>query len=249
MWRKGFPVQQYLFSVIIPASNEEKFLPGTIGAIRRAEAALGQPVEIVVGDNMSTDATAAVAESLGARVAPITERNISAVRNGAAEAASGKYLVFCDADDHLSEGMLVEIKRAMETGSFVGGGAADTRYDRKSLGLFLTHDIMISLPLRLSGLSMFLFFTSKEDYHAMGGFNEAYLSAEDLEFAKRMKRHGKKTGRRYCNLKTAYLVKSSRKFDEYGDWAVFRHPITFIRASLRDPKVVYELWYKPRRDS
>lgn len=242
-------MQPFLFSVIIPAYNEQKYLPATIGAIRRAEAVLGQPVEVIVGDNMSTDGTAAVAGELGAKVVPVTQRNISAVRNCAAAEASGKYLVFCDADDHISEGMLLEIQRAMEAGTFVGGGAADTRYDRRSLGLYLTHNVMISLPLRLSGLSMFLFFTSKEDYVAMGGFNEAYLSAEDLEFAKRMKRHGKQTGRKYCNLKTAHLVKSSRKFDEYGDWAVFRHPISFIRASLRDPKVVYELWYKPRRDS
>ena len=242
-------MQQCMFSVIIPAYNEQKYLPGTIGAIRRAEAALGHPVEIVVGDNMSTDGTAAVARDLGAKVVPVTQRNISAVRNTAAAAASGKYLVFCDADDHLSEGMLVEIQRAMETGRFVGGGAADTRYDRKSLGLFLTHNIMISLPLRMQGLSMFLFFTAKEDYFAMGGFNEAYLAAEDLEFAKRLKRHGRQSGRKYCNIKSACLVKSSRKFDEYGDWAVVRHPIAFLRASLRDPKVVYELWYKPRRDS
>jgi len=242
-------LQQPLFSVIIPAYNERKYLPGTIAAIRRAEAALGEPVEIVVGDNMSTDGTAAVAEELGARVAPVTVRNISAVRNTAAAAATGKYLVFCDADDHMSEQMLVEIRKAMETGRFVGGGAADTRYDRKSWGLFLTHDVMISLPLRLQGLSMFLFFTSKEDFTAMGGFNEDYLAAEDLEFAKRLKRHGRQSGRRYANIRTAHLVKSSRKFDEYGDWAVFRHPIAFLRASLRDPKVVYELWYKPRRDS
>lgn len=242
-------MQQCMFSVIIPAYNEQKYLPGTIGAIRRAEAALGHPVEIVVGDNMSTDGTAAVARDLGAKVVPVTQRNISAVRNTAAAAASGKYLVFCDADDHLSEGMLLEIQRAMETGRFVGGGAADTRYDRKSLGLFLTHNIMISLPLRMQGLSMFLFFTTKEDYVALGGFNEAYLAAEDLEFAKRLKRHGRQSGRKYCNIKSACLVKSSRKFDEYGDWAVFRHPIAFLRASLRDPKVVYELWYKPRRDS
>jgi hypothetical protein len=163
--------------------------------------------------------------------------------------ASGTYLVFCDADDQMSEGMLREIHQAMATGTYVGGGVADTRYDRKSLGLYLTHHLMINGSLRLNRLSMFLFYTSKEDYLAMGGFNEAYLAAEDLEFAKRLKRHGKKTGRKYCNLRTAHLVKSSRKFDEYGDWAVFRHPIAFIRASLRDPKVVHELWYKPRRDS
>ena len=85
---------------------------------------------------MSTDGTAAVARELGAKVVLVTQRNISALRNCAATEALGKYLVFCDADDHMSEGMLLEIKRVMKMGNFVGGGAADTRYDRKSFGLF-----------------------------------------------------------------------------------------------------------------
>ncbi len=238
-----------IFSVIIPAYNEEKYLPGTIGAIRKAEEAFGKPVEVVVGDNMSTDKTADVARELGAKVVTVTKRNISAVRNGAAAAATGKYLVFCDADDTISENMFIEILRHMETGRYVGGGTTDTRYDRKSLGLFMTHHVILKTSLRLSRLSMFLFYTSHEDYDAIGGFNEEFLAAEDTDFALRLRKHGKTTGRAYCNLKTAYLVKSARKFDEYGDWAVFRHPITFIRASLRDPKVVHELWYKPRRDS
>ena len=80
-------MQPYLFSVIIPAYNEEKYLAADIGAIRRAEATLGAPVEMVVGDTMIT---AAMAESLGAHVARISERNISAVRNGAGDTRQGK---------------------------------------------------------------------------------------------------------------------------------------------------------------
>lgn len=56
------------FSVIVPAYNEEAYLPRCLAAIRKAEEKLGEPVEIVVGDNLSTDGTARVAAEFGARM-------------------------------------------------------------------------------------------------------------------------------------------------------------------------------------
>ena len=234
------------FSVIIPAFDEEKFLPKTMEAIRKAEKFLGEDVQIVVGDNMSNDNTREVAESLGAKVIKVEQRCISTVRNLAAVQASGTYLVFCDADDCISEDAFVHIKAAMETGKWIGGGIRDTRYDRKSFGITLTHGF-VKHSLSLTGLSMFLFYTSKETFDAIGGFNEELLSTEDFDFARKMKKYGKTLGKRYCNLKHGYLVKSSRKFDEYGDYMIFKRPLYFVRACFNDPKVVYELWYKPRR--
>jgi len=52
----------------------------------------------VIVDNASTDGTAQVASALGARVVPEHVRNIAAVRNTGAAAASGRYLFFADAD-------------------------------------------------------------------------------------------------------------------------------------------------------
>lgn len=52
-------------SVVIPARNEEAYLPSAL------EAVLAQtlpPFEVIVVDNASTDRTREVAEALGARV-------------------------------------------------------------------------------------------------------------------------------------------------------------------------------------
>lgn len=98
------------FSLVIPAYNEEKFLTRTIAAIRRAETMLGESVEIIVSDNLSTDRTAEVARELGAVAVQQDIRCIGAVRNRGAEAATGEYIVFVDADDVMSENMLVEIR-------------------------------------------------------------------------------------------------------------------------------------------
>jgi glycosyltransferase involved in cell wall biosynthesis len=234
------------FSVVIPAFNEARYLPDTLGAIRRAAEALGEEVEVIVADNMSTDGTDAVARELGARVVPVEIRCISAVRNQAAAVATGRYLVFVDADDHVSENMFIAIKQAMDSGRYIGGGVANVRYDRNSLGIRVTHGL-INAGVTLSGLSMFLFYTTPEAFQAVGGFNEDLLSTEDYDFAQRLRKLGRERGLKYKNLRTAQLVKSSRKFSEYGDWSLFRHPLIFAKAVMNDRETAYELWYRPRR--
>jgi glycosyltransferase involved in cell wall biosynthesis len=235
-----------LFSVVIPAYNEEHFLPHTLGAVQRAAVQLGEPVEIIVADNCSTDATADVARSHGATVVTVTTRCISTVRNQGAAAATGRYLVFVDADDQMSENLLVEVRKVMESGRYVGGGVARTQYDRQSWGIRITHGF-VQFGLSFTGLSMFLFYLSADDFRTLGGFDEKLLSTEDFDFAKRLRALGRARGLRYKNLRSAWLIKSSRKFKEYGDWMFLRHPVLSIKAAMNNPEVAHELWYKPRR--
>jgi glycosyltransferase involved in cell wall biosynthesis len=234
------------FSVIVPAFNEEAYLSRSLGAIRQAEAKLGESVEIIVGDNMSTDGTARVAEEFGARVVQVEKKCISSVRNQAAAAAAGKFLVFTDADNEMSENMFVELEKVLESGEYIGGGLINAHYERRSLPLNLIQFIILS-NLRLCGVSMFMFYVPADLFQEMGGFNEDLLANEDMEFAMRLKRLGKERELRFCNLKSANVVLSARKFDEYGDWAILRHPIMFVKAFLNNPEATYEIWYRPRR--
>ena len=62
---------QVLVSIVIPAFNEEKYLPGTLRAAHKACAVFDQAgwaSEIVVCDNNSTDQTASVARASGVQV-------------------------------------------------------------------------------------------------------------------------------------------------------------------------------------
>lgn len=238
---------QPVFSVIVPAYNEEDYLPATLAAIGNASQRLGEPVEVIVADNLSTDHTREVAEDLGARVIAVPVKCISAVRNQAANAATGKYLVFQDADNRMSADLLLEIKHVMDTGRYVGGGIVNARYDRDSIGLRMTHGL-VKLGLALSGVAMFLFYTTPAHFRAIRGFDERLLSTEDHDFARRLRRYGKTVGLRYMNLRKGELLLSARKFDEYGDWAVLRRPAIFLKACLNNPAAAYELWYKPRRE-
>lgn len=84
-----------LVSVVIPAFNEEKYLPIIITSLKHQSYG---NIEIVVSDNASTDKTAEVARKMGAKVVYVPEKNLSIVRNRGAEAASGEILLFIDAD-------------------------------------------------------------------------------------------------------------------------------------------------------
>ena len=78
------------FSVIIPAYNEEKFLPRLLNSIKVAAANYSggrDQVEVIVANNESTDRTAEVATAHGARVVTVQKRRIAAARNCSARAA------------------------------------------------------------------------------------------------------------------------------------------------------------------
>ena len=90
---------QVLVSIVIPAFNEEKYLPGTLRAAHKACAVFDQAgwaSEIVVCDNNSTDQPASVARASGVQVVFESFNQIAASRNAAGNAARGDWLVFVE---------------------------------------------------------------------------------------------------------------------------------------------------------
>ena len=92
-----------------------------------------------------------------------------------------------------------------------------------------------------------MFYTTPEAFRAIGGFNEKRYAIEDADFGFRLRRYGRKLGLRYKNLWSARVTTSARKFDEYGDWFIFRRPFMVLRALLNDRHVAHEIWYRRRR--
>ena len=72
-------------SLVVPAYNEADYLPALLAsvAIARMRSSRG-PVEVIVADNASSDATARVAADAGCRVVHVARRSIAAARNGGA---------------------------------------------------------------------------------------------------------------------------------------------------------------------
>ena len=70
------------YSIIIPAYNEEDYLPLTLENVKDAMASIsGYSGEIIVTDNNSTDRTSEVASDYGARVVFQQHRQIALSRN------------------------------------------------------------------------------------------------------------------------------------------------------------------------
>ncbi|MGO8689296.1 MAG: glycosyltransferase [Thermoguttaceae bacterium] len=217
------------FSILIPARNEEKYLPGCLESIRTAAAALPAAVEIVVALNRCTDRTEEIALAAGAKIVRDDSRCMARIRNAAARAARGEVIVTIDADSRMSGNMLLEIDRLMRTGRYIGGGVLILP-ERWSLGILLTVlMLMLAMATVWRRVSAGLFWCLREDFQAVGGFNEELASLEDLDFAKRLKAHGKRQGKRFKTITKAHIVTSCRKFDIFGDWYLLLHPLLVRR--------------------
>ena len=228
------------FSIVIPARNEEKYLPECVEAISRAKK--DYQLEIIVVVNRSTDKTEELARELSCRVTHSEAKNLSSIRNKGAELASGKYLITIDADSRMSEGMLVEIDKELSSEKYVGGGVLMFP-ERWSLGIILTGVMLLPVALR-DLISGGLFFTKLDYFRAVGGFNEELVSAEDIDFARRLKAYGKTKGLKFKNLWRAHIVTSCRKFDRFGDWYFVLRPWLIWKGLRgRDRALADKVWY------
>jgi glycosyltransferase involved in cell wall biosynthesis len=86
-------------SVVIPCLNEADTLATCIRKAQRAMAEHGIDGEVVVADNGSTDGSIGIAESLGARIIPVSARGYGSALMGGIAAARGRYVLMGDADD------------------------------------------------------------------------------------------------------------------------------------------------------
>lgn len=90
-----------LVSVIIPAYNAARWLPGTLGSVIEQTH---QDMEIIVVNDGSTDRTACIVDDYARKDRRVhllnqPNRERSAARNAGMRAAQGEYVAFLDADD------------------------------------------------------------------------------------------------------------------------------------------------------
>src|SRR6185312_1998528 len=108
--------------VVIPAHNRAQQLPRCLASVwsQRPHG----PREVIVVDDNSTDDTARVAESLGARVIRHSEnRGAAAARNTAIAAAESDWLAFLDSDDEWLPHHLAHLWEIKGEHALVGGAA------------------------------------------------------------------------------------------------------------------------------
>lgn len=230
-------------SFIVPAYNEERLLGRTLRAIDDAARALGEPVETIVVDDASTDRTAAVAREHGARVVPVSCRQIAATRNAGAREARADILIFVDADTLVSESAVGAAIAALRGGA-VGGGCA-FRFDGP-LPIYGRVLGALAVPLyRAVGLASGCFlFCTREAFAAVGGFDETLFGAEEMAMSQALRRHG-----RFVILRE-FVTTSGRKLRAYSGREVSSILLRMAVAGRRSvrQRERLDIWYGERRE-
>ena len=229
-----------LVSFVVPAHNEESLLAATLFAINAAATACAIEYEIVVADDASTDRTAHVAASVGARVVPVQHRQIAATRNSGARASNGEVLVFVDADTLINKEVLRAALDTVARGA-IGGGAA-VRFDGRVP--FYARALLPAMTAMMRWMHLaagcFVFCT-RSAFEAAGGFDARLFGAEEIALSIALKKIG-----RFVILRETVLT-SGRKLRTYSGLEVLG---IMARAVLSGGKMLKRrdqmgLWYDP----
>jgi glycosyltransferase involved in cell wall biosynthesis len=227
-------------SFIVPAHNEEAWLPASLDALFAAADAVGRPYEVIVANDSSTDRTGEIARGRGARVVDVAHRQIAATRNAGARESSGELLFFVDADTHANAEAIHAGLTTMEAGA-VGGGC-HFRYNGD-----IPAWAHVLLPIGNAGGRLFtivggaFFFCRREDFAAVGGFDERYFAAEEVVLTRALQRRG-----RFVIPRVPVLT-SNRKLRTMSPW---RAVSILSRFVLHGPdsyrsREGLDLWYGP----
>lgn len=237
------------FSIIIPAYNEEAFLQKTLDNIKLCIDDLQDKLklkgEIIVVDNNSTDETANIASANGAKVVFEPENCIAKARNCGAREASGKYLIFVDADTIVSPTLLNNTLATLLSGKVCGGGTLIS-FSEKNIPLLgkiclkIWHILIRIFPCAAGS---FLFCT-KTAFDEIGGFNELYYAAEEIILSKSLRDYGRKHGMSFKILDIP-VETSARKFQWFGTtYFIMKSLFVGIFPFLLRKRNYCDIWYQ-----
>jgi polyisoprenyl-phosphate glycosyltransferase len=148
-------------SFVIPAFNEEAAIPVVLDSIQRVAKEHGIQAEYVVVDDGSTDQTAAVAATHGARVIsiPMNVGYGTALKRGI-EAAASSRIVITDADGSYPMDYIPELLKRLARFDLVIGRRTGTTYYRS----------LLTYPFRLAYLLLVWFVVGRRVPDPNSGF-------------------------------------------------------------------------------
>ena len=237
-------------SVVIPAFNEARYIAGTLESVFKASDLYSGPVEVIVVDNNSTDATSEIARTMGANVISERKNQIARARNSGAKVASGDHLVFLDADTTIEGDIFEKVDSNLSSGRAIGGGA----WAEPDVGWFgrSVYKYAINYTLALKNLTVGPFlYCEPRFFRKVGGFDEELYAAEEFSLANRLKAEGRKIQKKWKIIKyhkQHRVVTSGRKFAKFGglEMAVQNaHLIWKPNQKLRQ-KSQCSFWYNVR---
>ena len=199
-------------SIVIPAYNEEKFLPKCLTALSHQSYPKDR-YQIIVVDNNSKDTTGAIAKKFGAKV--LVEKHQGHVYsiNTGLKNATGDIYAMTDADSIPSKDWLANIAKIFEDPEVVGAtGTINLDFDSKIVNMTLKRayyviwqsNSFLNKPM-LVGPNMAM--RSSAFRQKLKKVDTRYRINGDVELGMRLRKHGK-----VVFSKDLSVISSSRRF-------------------------------------
>jgi glycosyltransferase involved in cell wall biosynthesis len=231
-----------LISVVIPAFNEESYLPATLSRLRDAISVCRCGVQLIVVDNESADRTAEVARSFDATAVHEAVHNISRVRNTGASVARGDVLAFVDADTIVPVYFLDRLAEAIANPA-CNGGSADIVHAPASKLLQAYLGAWRWFGIRLGMAQGAAQFCRRSAFDLLKGYDESYFMGEDVEFYWRLQRLCTESGGHLSFLDGVRVVPSPRRFDLTPTWRTLIWTNPLFIALFRKRGSAWTAWY------
>lgn len=231
-------------SVIVCAHNEERMLPGCLHSVL---AQTRPPDELVVINNASTDATAAVARQIpGVRVVDEPRKGLVVARERGRHEADGEILAYIDADCRPPVWWLARIEQHFARDpSLIALSGPYRFYDWDWWGCLLVRAYDYTLAPFTQVLAKYVFrlgalfyggnfAVTRDALERIGGFDTSIeFHGEDTNVGRRLFAVGKVSLKYDC-----YLYTSARRYVALGKGKVFRLYIRNFTSELlhRRPK-------------
>jgi glycosyltransferase involved in cell wall biosynthesis len=242
-------------SFVIPAYNEESYLPACLESILAQTQSLGEQVEIIVVNNASSDRTREVALNYpGVIVVDEPRKGLPFARQAGFAASSGDLIANVDSDSRLTPGWVARVLAAFaEEPRLVALSGPVVYYDlspsqRISVRLFyalaFTLYVLNRYILRAGSMVQGGNFVLRRDaLESIGGFNTSIaFYGEDTDIARRLNRVGKvvftfqlKMYSSARRLKKEGMFKIGVRYTMNYLWTTFRkRPFTETYIDIRE---------------
>ncbi len=186
-------VQDIRYSVIIPALNEEQFLPLLLQDL---SVQSDRMFEVIVADGGSTDNTIAethLFEAVLPRLSILQSKkgNVAHQRNLAAAKARGEYLIFLDADSRVPRDFIHKARQVVHshpTGLYLTYFHPDSDAIALKLSYWLMNWFVCAaryFPRSLSSVGSVM--VARKVFEEIGGYDESIYIGEDHNLVNRCK--------------------------------------------------------------
>jgi len=180
------------FSVIIPAKNEQGYLPACLDSLAQLDYPR-ENYEVLVIDNGSTDNTVEIAGQYGAQVFIRPELTIAGLRNFGASHAQGRFLVFLDADCTVASDWLTAASEWLDKVDVCCFGGPpeipeQSTWVQKAWYCVRNKRHLVEEVEWLESMNMFV---RKDVFAQVRGFDETLTTCEDYDLSLRLQKHGR----------------------------------------------------------